>query len=45
MVTEPVEPLENVLQTLDVDEVVAGLHNIIQALAFLHDKVNYCIYM
>ncbi|EDO34376.1 predicted protein [Nematostella vectensis] len=38
MVTEPVEPLEHVLNDLAVDEIVAGIYNIVQALVFLHDN-------
>lgn len=39
MVTEPVWPLESVIQTLDTLEIIAGLYNVVDALAFLHDKV------
>ena len=39
MVTEPVQPLESVIQTLDTLEIIAGLYNVVDALAFLHDKV------
>lgn len=39
MVTEPVRPLESVIQTLDTLEIIAGLYNVVDALAFLHDKV------
>lgn len=36
MVTEPIRPLESVIQTLDTTEIIAGLHNIVEALVFLH---------
>jgi SCY1-like protein 3 len=40
MVTEPVQPLDYVLHELDVDEIIAGLYNVVQALVFLHEKVR-----
>ena len=42
MVTEPVRPLESVIQTLDTVEIIAGLYNIVEALVFLHERV--CFY-
>ena len=45
MVTEPVRPLESVIQTLDTSEIVAGLYNVVEALVFLHERVTcYGIY-
>ncbi|XP_015756323.1 PREDICTED: protein-associating with the carboxyl-terminal domain of ezrin-like [Acropora digitifera] len=38
MVTEPVRPLESVIQTLDTTEIIAGLHNVVEALVFLHER-------
>lgn len=38
MVTEPIRPLESVIQTLDTTEIIAGLHNIVEALVFLHER-------
>ena len=40
MVTEPVRPLESVIQTLDTAEIIAGLYNIVEALVFLHERVS-----
>lgn len=38
MVTEPVRPLESVIQTLDTVEIIAGLYNVVEALVFLHER-------
>lgn len=38
MVTEPIRPLESVIQTLDTTEIIAGLHNVVEALVFLHER-------
>ena len=40
MVTEPVRPLESVIQTLDTTEIIAGLYNVVEALVFLHERVS-----
>ena len=40
LITEPVIPLDMVIDTLDVNEIIAGLFNIVQALDFLHEKVR-----
>ena len=42
MVTEPIRPLESVIQTLDTTEIIAGLHNVVEALVFLHERVSLC---
>lgn len=42
MVTEPIRPLESVIQTLDTTEIIAGLHNLVEALVFLHERVSLC---
>ena len=39
MVTEPVRPLESIIQTLDTVEIIAGLYNMVEALVFLHERV------
>jgi len=39
MVTEPVWPLESVIQVLDTVEIIAGLYNVVKALVFLHERV------
>ena len=41
MVTEPVRPLESIIQTLDTVEIIAGLYNVVEALAFLHERVSF----
>ena len=41
LITEPVVPVEAVIEDLDVREIVAGLFCIVQALDFLHDKVMH----
>ena len=40
MVTEPVRPLESVIKSLDTMEIIAGLYNVVEALAFLHERVS-----
>lgn len=40
MVTEEVKPLEHVVNEFEPDEVIVGLSEIVQALSFLHDRVN-----
>ena len=42
MVTEPIRPLESVIQTLDTTEIIAGLYNVVEALVFLHETVSLC---
>jgi hypothetical protein len=39
VVTEAVLPLADVIADLHINEVIAGIHDIIVTLAFLHDKV------
>lgn len=39
VVTEPVIPLANVIDSLNVQEVIAGIHGIITTVAFLHTQV------
>ena len=41
MVTEPIRPLESVIQTLDTVEIIAGLYNVVEALVFLHERVCF----
>lgn len=41
VVTEPVLPLVDVVADLHLFEVIAGIHDIIVTIAFLHDKVVY----
>ena len=40
LVTEPVKPLESVIDSLTALEISAGLYNVIDAVTFLHDKVR-----
>ena len=39
LITEQVVPLQSVLDTLSAVEICSGLHTILEALSFLHDKV------
>ena len=39
VVTEAVLPLADVIADLHIFEVIAGIHDIIATLTFLHDKV------
>ncbi|RWS28811.1 protein-associating with the carboxyl-terminal domain of ezrin-like isoform X1 [Leptotrombidium deliense] len=38
VVTEPVTPLLQVLNSLTVEEIISGIHNICEALSFVHEK-------
>lgn len=40
IVTEPVQPLSEVLSKLSLDEVIAGLFRVYKALLFLHNQCN-----
>ena len=40
IVTEPVCPLECVIETLDLTEIISGLFDILGALVFLHEKAS-----
>ena len=44
IITEEVRPLTIVLPTLTSLEVLAGLHELLQAMIFLHDTVSSSIY-
>ena len=44
LITEHVAPLESVLESLSVDEICAGIYDIIQVMIFIHDKVNPLFY-
>jgi len=39
LITEQVTPLESKLKKLTPAEICAGLYNIVEVLAFLHDRV------
>jgi hypothetical protein len=41
VVTEAVLPLADVIADRHIYEVIAGIHDVITTLAFLHDKVIY----
>ena len=41
LVTEHVTPLEIALEHLSASEIAGGIHNIVEALVFLHDRVSH----